>query len=84
MVCSVPSFAVQAVSYCMTIHLLSAVGSPVTPNAPPPALTTLRLLAQEPGQYLLVRTFSSIYAQYNIITFQFRMPEPSEIVSVKS
>ena len=46
---SVPSFVVQAVSYCVikhvtsgpvTIHLLSAAGSPVTLYAPTSALTT--------------------------------------------
>ena len=55
--CSVPSFVVQAGFYCVikhvtslpvTIHILSAAGSPVTPNAPPSALTTASL-AQEPG-----------------------------------
>ena len=47
-VCSIPSFVVQALSYCVIkhvtsgpviIHLLSAAGSPVTTNAPPSALT---------------------------------------------
>ena len=49
MVCSVPYFVVQAVSYCMikhvtsgsvTIHLLSEAGFTVTPYTPPSALTT--------------------------------------------
>ena len=44
------------------INLLSAAGSPNTPNAPPLALTTASL-AQEPSQLLLVITFGSIYAQ---------------------
>ena len=83
MVCSVPSFVVQAVSYCMTsgpvtIHLLSAAGSPVTPNAPTSILTTafLSLVNNIIGE--------SFRLDLCTITFQLRTPEPSEVVSGKS
>ena len=82
-------FVVQAVSYCVikhvtsgpvTIHLLSAAGPPVTPNAPSSALTTA---------FACSRTWSIIIGEnfrldLCTITFQFRTPERSEIVSVKS
>ena len=89
MECSVPSFVMQAVSYCVikhvtsgpvTIHLLGAAGSPVTPNAPPSALTTA---------FACSRAWSIIMSEncrldLCTITFQFRTHEPSEVVSVKS
>ena len=89
MVCSVPSFVVQAVSYCVikhvtsgpaTIHLLSAAESPVTRNAPLSALTTA---------FACSRAWSIIIGDNCrldscIITFQFRTPEPSKVVSGKS
>ena len=89
MICSVPSFVVQAVSYYVikhvtsgpvTIHLLSAVGSPDTPTAPPSALTTA---------FACSRAWSIIIGDNFELdlctkTFQFRTPEPSEVVSVKS
>ena len=89
MVCPVPSFVVQAVSYRVikhvtslpvTIHLLSAAGSPVTPNAPPSALTTV---------FACLRARSIIIGEnfrldLCTITFQFRTLEPSEVVSVKT
>ena len=60
-------------------HLLSAAGSPDTPNAPPSALTTV---------FACSRAWSIIIGEnfrldLCTITFQFRSPEPSEVVSVK-
>ena len=71
MVCSVPSFAGQAVTHCVskhvssgpvTIHLLSAAGSPVTPYAPPSALTTA-LACSRVWSIIIGETVGSIYAQ---------------------
>ena len=86
MVCSVPYFVVQAVSYCVikhvtsgpvTIHLLSAA---VTPNAPPSALTTA-FACSRAWSINIGKNFRLVLCR---ITFQFRTSEPSEVVSVKS
>ena len=71
MVCSVPYFVVKAVSYCViehvtsgpvTIRILSATGSPDTPNAPPSALTTA-FACSRAWSIIIGETVCSIYAQ---------------------
>ena len=89
MVCSISSFVVQAISYCVikhvtsgpvTIHLLSAAGSLITPYAPPSALTTA-LACSRAWSIIIVE---NCRLDLCTITFLFRTPEPSEVVSVKS
>ena len=64
----------------VTIHLLSAAGFPVTPNAPPSALTTASAFSRAWS----ISISENCRLDLCIITFQFRTPEPSEVVSVKS
>ena len=89
MVCSVPFFVVQAVSYCVikhvtsgpvTIHLLSAAGSPITPNAPPSALMT----AFACSRAWLIIFGENFRLDLSTIAFHFETPEQSEVVAVKS
>ena len=64
----------------VTIHLLSAAGFPVTPKAPPSALTTASAFSRAWS----ISIGENCRLDLCTITFQFRTPEPSEIVSVKS
>ena len=86
MLSRLPSFVVQAVSYCVikhvtlgpvTTHPLIATGSPVTP---PSTLTT----AFACSRAWSINMGENFRLDLCTITFQFRAPEPSEVVSVKS
>ena len=80
----------QVISYCVskhvtsgpvTIHFLSAGGSPVTPHAPPSALTTAFVCSRAWS----VITGENCRLDWCTIKFQFRTSdEPSKVVSVKS
>ena len=67
-------------SCLLSSNLLSAAGSPVTPNAPPSALTT-SFACSRAWSIIICETVCSIYTQWHLSS---ELKKPSEVVSVTS